>query len=177
MRFWDEVVKSEMFFCPVGPAPSTITNPFDFGLSIEGSLAVSVRPVVGTSIVPNGRFSPVANHGVGPESRTVDRLTGSPAAALVCIDGTELGVRTWGDYRTGYLGEYADPMYRHGSTEKCIENMDMGYSAVTFAGDPSEMPRGTGKANVSFLDGHVELLDEDTVRTRWDSGQINYRLE
>jgi prepilin-type processing-associated H-X9-DG protein len=145
--------------------------------------------IIGSSIVPNGYLSPMANFkpfvwGSPPwpfdMKARVHQLEGSPAETLICIDANDIGVRCWSEnWRSGYIGEYADPMFRHGSSYRPTDNVDQGWWEPWYTwGPPADLqPRGDGAVNVGMLDGHVETMDEATMSTRWEAGEINYALE
>lgn len=88
--------------------------------------------------------------------RRLDQLTAPVSETMLCANGTELGLRTWGgSMRSGYCGEYADPMWRHLSAEGVRENVDQGWWAYADGPPPDVQPRGNGLCNVGFANSHV----------------------
>jgi prepilin-type processing-associated H-X9-DG protein len=107
------------------------------------------------------------------------KLREPPAETLVCGDGNEIGMKTFSiQFRQGYTGEYADPIWRHLSTTPTPENRDQGWWATPYGdGPPADLqPRGNGRANFGFLDGHVTSMTEAEIRDRWEDGLINYEI-
>jgi prepilin-type N-terminal cleavage/methylation domain-containing protein/prepilin-type processing-associated H-X9-DG protein len=162
------VAQTDIFWCPLAPTPDDVK---------------------GTSIAPNAAFAPITNH--WQRIRKAKQLPVAPSTALMCGDGAELGIRTWNVYRDhytydwegrdrviNYCGEYADPMFRHFSSYKTPELVDQASTAVPYGPGFPEGPgtgdqnRGDGKANIGFLDGHVEAYDEPTLERDWNSGHI-----
>jgi len=176
-EWWEWVADTAIFWCPDAPGPETVTDPFGFD-TVKDGLAQE-NGIVGTSIVPNARFSPVSNYPLPPVTKRMDILKGPPAETLVCGDGNEIGMKTFsGQFRQGYTGEYSDPIWRHLSTTPTPENRDQGWWATPYGdGPPADLqPRGNGRANFGFLDGHVTSMTEPEIRDRWESGLINYSL-
>ncbi len=176
-KWWQLVADSTVLWCPDAAGPESVTEPFGFSTHRTGF--AMENGIIGTSIVPNGRLSPVSNFPWRPVASRVYALAGPADESLICVDGTELGVKTFsGAWRSGYTGEYADPMFRHGSSYRPADNMDQGWWQAPYGWGPPPgvQPRGDGTVNVGMLDGHVETMDEPTMSARWEAGEINYEL-
>lgn len=187
---WHLVANTDLFWCPSAPGPESVTRPF-----LPETRTQRASPhngILGTSIVPNGLFAPVQYYDPWQQvynprafelADRIDQLRGPVSRTLLCGDGTELGYRTFGSYRgrngDNYIGEYADPMYRHLTTDQVAENLDQAWWAPPYGQGPEggEQPRGNGLSNVGFADGHVEAYVEDDLERDWNTGHLNYNLK
>jgi prepilin-type processing-associated H-X9-DG protein len=186
---WELIADTGFFWCPQAPGPESVTDPAKPQAKDNDGFS-PVNGIVGSSIVPNGNFwtlvnfDPIAFAQAGKwpfntKSR-VDHLTRPPSETLLCGDGNDIGIRCWSeDFRSGYLGEYSDPMWRHVSSEGVRENMDQGWHAEGYGSGPAgdQIRRGNGRCNIGFADGHVSGFKEAELEQVWESKQINFALE
>ncbi len=184
---WDALADCPLLWCPDAAGPESVPTPPIPRASQTGFSMTN--GIIGSSIVPNGNLSPLSNfdpveyasagHWPFDTKARVDHLEGSPAETPICMDANDIGVRCWSEtWRSGYTGEYADPMFRHGSSYRPADNMDQGWWQAPYGWGPPPgvQPRGDGTVNVGMLDGHVETMDEPTMSARWEAGEINYEL-
>jgi prepilin-type processing-associated H-X9-DG protein len=181
--WWEMVADTGIFWCPDAPGPETVTDPH--GFNTRKDAVAQENGIIGTSIVPNARFSPAGSRGVGPETMNLHKLREPTAETLVCGDGNELGIKTFSSKFRGrgdkddYTGEFADPMWRHLSRTPTYPNRDQGWWEPQYNnGPPAHLqPRGTGRANIGFVDGHVKAMTQEEMEPLWEGGMINYEIE
>lgn len=146
----DRIDALTVFWCPHAPGPET--RELWWGGGQMPSTGFAVNPMHGTSIVPANGLSPSAS---SPplSSRRVSRIE-HPGRSIMAADGQEIGLRRNGFVSIGgsYLGEYADPMFRHFSAQRVEENFDQGWGELASVSRPN---RGLGRANFAFWDGSV----------------------
>lgn len=158
---WNLVKDNGNFWCPTAPGPEQIPN-----WAIPNN---SANELLGSSIVPNGRFAGIPDRPYGTGS---DRMTemSRPASSVLFADANYLGLKPV----ERDTGEYSSPMHRHLSTYPTPEDESQGGWEASNSG---RMPRGDGQANLGFGDGHVDSVSVDKYWRGRDNDSIRHTLD
>lgn len=140
---------SGVMLCPDVPLPDSGSG--------TGSFAIN-----GLSIAPNGWLQECNNQSLVREPRPL-RSDFATSNAIWHGDANKYALKG----RSNYLGDHVPPMFRHPGIGTDFESLSPNYL---------DGSRGTGAANITFLDGSVR----DFTTARFDaaetSGQIVYRI-
>lgn len=160
-HFWQKILDTSVFWCPTAPEDvPTIDDPAYRGWHW------------GTSVAVNGYFASIGNHAIMTRSSKIGGIQ-EPSASILAADGHELGLRKqgWKSLKSGYLGEYADPLCRHFAGDEVPERDDQGNQEAA-GQNLNALNRGLGVCNVATWDGAVNGFEEEELEDKILNGTL-----